>query len=108
MRKKVISLPALEREAHNGVGIGKLTLPAGTELIIRLTMRVGSRIGEGLVEKAEYDYEITYRRGAQHTNANVLSRIGSVSKEDDLSDEFDEDRKKKILYEFHDSRVGGH
>ena len=37
------------------------------------------------------------------TNADALSRIGSVSKEDDLSDEFDEDRKKKSLYEFHDS-----
>jgi len=34
--------------------------------------------------------------------------IGSVSKEVDLSDVFDEDRKKKILYEFHDCPVGGH
>ena len=34
--------------------------------------------------------------------------IGSVSKKGDLSDEFDEDRKKKIWYEFHDSPVGGH
>ena len=56
---------------------------------------------------AEYDYEITYRRRSQNTNANTLSRIGSVSKEDDLSDEFDEDRKKKILYEFRDPPVGG-
>jgi len=57
---------------------------------------------------AEYDYEITYRRRSQNTNADALSRIGSVSKEGDLSDESDEDRKKKILYEFHDSPVGGH
>jgi len=54
------------------------------------------------------DYEITYRCGSQNTNADALSRIGSVIKEDDSSDEFDEDRKKKILYEFHDSPVGGH
>jgi len=53
MRKKLISLPELEREAHQGVGVGKLTLPARTELIVRLPVSVGSRIGEGLVEKAE-------------------------------------------------------
>ena len=69
---------------------------------------MGSRIGEGLVEKAEYGYEITYGRGSQNTNADAPSRIGSFSKESDLSDEFDEGRKKKILYEFHESPVGGH
>jgi len=68
----------------------------------------GSRLLRWRIHLAEYDYEITYRRGSQNTNANVRSRIGSVSKEGDLSDEFDEDRKKKILYEFHDSPVGGH
>ena len=60
------------------------------------------------IQLAEYDYEITYRRGSQNTNADALSRIGSVSKEGDQSDEFVEDRKKQILYEFHDSPVGGH
>jgi hypothetical protein len=108
MRKKLISLPELEREAHQGVGVGKLTLPARTELTVQLPASVGSRIEEGLVEKAEYNYEITYRRGSQSTNADALSRIGSVSKGGDLSNEFDEDRKKKILYEFHVSPVGGH
>jgi hypothetical protein len=34
--------------------------------------------------------------------------VDTVSKENDPSDEFDEDRKKQILYEFHDSPVGGH
>jgi len=53
MRTKLISLPELEREAHQGVGVGKLTLPARTELIVRLPVSVGSRIGEGLVERAE-------------------------------------------------------
>ena len=32
MRKKLICLPELEREAHQGVGVGKLTLPARSEL----------------------------------------------------------------------------
>jgi len=60
------------------------------------------------VQLAEYDYKITYRRGSQNTNADALSRIGSVSKEHDLSDEIDEDRKKQILYEFHDFPVRSH
>ena len=54
------------------------------------------------------DYEIIYRRGSQNTNVDALSRIGNVSKEDVRSDEFDEDRKRQILYEFHDAPVGGH
>jgi len=54
MRKKLISLPELEHEVQQGVGVGKLTLHARTELIIvRLPVSVGSRIGEGLVKKAE-------------------------------------------------------
>ena len=52
MHKKLISLPELEREAHQGVEVGKLTLPARTELIVRLPVSVGSGIGEGLVERA--------------------------------------------------------
>jgi len=51
---------------------------------------------------------IKYRRGFQKPNANALSMIGSVSKKGDLSDEFYEDRKKRILYEFHESPVGHH
>jgi len=30
------------------------------------------------IQFAEYDYEITYRRGSQNTNADALSRIGIV------------------------------
>jgi hypothetical protein len=36
-----------------GEVIGKLTLPARTELIVQLQVSAGSRIGEGLVERAE-------------------------------------------------------
>jgi len=67
----------------------------------------GSRLLRWRIQLAEYDYEITYRLGSQNTNADALSRIGSVSKEDYQSDEFDENRKKQIKYEFHDSPVGG-
>ena len=45
-----------------------------------------SRLLRWRIQFAEYDYEITYRRGSQNTNADALSRIGSVSKEGDLSD----------------------
>jgi hypothetical protein len=68
----------------------------------------GSRLLWWRIQLAEYDYEITYRRGSQNTNTDTRSRIGSVSKEDDRSDEFDEDRKRQVLYEFHDPSVGGH
>ena len=50
----------------------------------------------------------TYRRASQSFNAEAFSRIGGVSKEYDRSDEFDEDRKRQILYEFYDSPLGGH
>jgi len=53
---KLKSLSKLEREAHQGLGVGKLTLPARTELIVRLPVGVESRIGEGLIEKAEITY----------------------------------------------------
>jgi hypothetical protein len=67
-----------------------------------------SRLLRWGIHLEEYDYEITYRRGSQNTNADAHSRIASVSKETERSDEFDEDRKRQILYEFHDSPVGGH
>jgi len=68
----------------------------------------GSRLLRRRIQLAEYDCQISFRRGSQNTNADSLSRIGCVSNEDDRSDEFDEDRKKQILYEFHDSPVSGH
>jgi hypothetical protein len=68
----------------------------------------GSRLLQWRIRLAEYDYEITYRCVSQNSNADALSRIGSVSKEDERSDEFDEDRKRQILYEFNDSPVSGH
>jgi hypothetical protein len=66
----------------------------------------GTRLLRWRIQLAEYNYEITLRRGSQNTNADVLSRIGIVSKEDDQSDKFDEERKQ-IFYEFHGSPVGG-
>jgi hypothetical protein len=53
IHKELRSLPELESVAHQGVGGDKLTLPARTELIVQLPVDAESRIGEGLVERAE-------------------------------------------------------
>jgi transposase InsO family protein len=59
------------------------------------------------IQLAEYDYETVHRHGAQNTNADALSRIGSISRVKDQSDVPDENKRREILYEFHDSPVGG-
>jgi len=40
----------------------------------------GSRLMRWRIQLAEYDYEIVHKRGTQNTNADALSRIGSVTK----------------------------
>jgi len=53
IHKELISLPEVESGAHQGVGVGKLILPARTELIAQLPVSAGSRLGDSLVERAE-------------------------------------------------------
>jgi hypothetical protein len=60
------------------------------------------------IQLAEYDYEIVHRQGAQNTNADALSKIGSINKVKNQSSVPDENKRKEILYEFHDSPVGDH
>ena len=67
----------------------------------------GSRLLRWRIQLAKYDYEIVHRRGAQNTNADALSRIGSIRKFRDLSGVPDEIKSKEIFCEFHDSPVGG-
>jgi hypothetical protein len=55
----------------------------------------------------EYDYEILYKKGPINTNADALSRISSLKK-DNQDIELDESTKKQILYAFHDEPLGGH
>jgi hypothetical protein len=57
---------------------------------------------------AEYDYEIVHKRGSQNTNADALSSFGNVGKVKEQTDIPDENTRKEILYDFHDSPVGGH
>jgi len=60
------------------------------------------------IQLAEYDYEIVYKSGVQNTNEDALSRIGSVRALEELTEISDEKIKRQILYEFHDSPLGGH
>jgi len=55
----------------------------------------GSRLMRWRIQLAEYDYEIVHKRGSQNTNANALSRIGSVGRVKARTDISDENTKKK-------------
>lgn len=91
----------------------------------------GSRLIRWRLLLEEYDYEIVFKKGSLNTNADALSRAvytvkkenddlmnrdnleinGPLSAEDDEGDEkikVDEASRKAILYEFHDSPIGGH
>ena len=68
----------------------------------------GSRLLRWRLQLEEYDYEIAYKKGSSNTNADALSRIGSVSKEKPQNRELDEETRRQILYEFHDAPIGGH
>jgi transposase InsO family protein len=68
----------------------------------------GSRLMRWRILLEEYDYQIIYKPGVQNANADALSRIGALAKENDESDKIDSDLKVKILKENHDSVLGGH
>ena len=68
----------------------------------------GSRLMRWRIQLAEYEYEIVHKRGTLNTNADALSRVGSVSKVRENTITPDESKRKEILYEFHDSPTGGH
>ena len=56
---------------------------------------------------------MVYKKGALNTNADALSRISSVTAEKGASGEkreriTDQETKATVLYEYHDSPVGGH
>lgn len=68
----------------------------------------GSRLLRWRIHLSEYDYNIVYKKGSLNTNADALSRIGSIIQESSARVEIDEERKKQILYEFHDAPTGGH
>jgi transposase InsO family protein len=68
----------------------------------------GSRLMRWRIQLAEYTYEIVHKSGIQNTNADALSRIGRVGALEEQKEILDDKVKRRILYEFHDSPVGGH
>ena len=68
----------------------------------------GSRLLRWRIQLEEFDYETVYKKGSLNTNADALSRINSVVTERESAITPDEESKKQILYEFHDTPVGGH
>ena len=73
----------------------------------------GSRLLRWRIKLEEYDYEVVYQKGALNTNADALSRISSLkgakgTPEENRERERDKETKDTILYEYHDSPVGGH
>jgi hypothetical protein len=70
----------------------------------------GSRLLRWRIKLEEYDYEIVYKKGALNTNADALSRIGVLVLEGEERPENDlsPDRKRQIIYEYHDAPIGGH
>jgi len=83
MRKKLISLPELEREAHQGVGVCKLTFPGRTEIIVRLQVSVGWRIGEGLIEMAEIAPGVYLANSlVKVNNGHVITSILNIREQD--------------------------
>jgi hypothetical protein len=68
----------------------------------------GSRLMRWRIQLAEYDYDIVHKSGVQNTNADALSRIGSVGALEGPIEVISDQVKKRVLYEFHDSPLGGH
>jgi hypothetical protein len=67
----------------------------------------GSRLLRWRIKLEEYNYEVVYNKGALNTNADALSRIGSLTAEKGAPGEqrvriTDEETKATILYEYHD------
>jgi len=53
------------------------------------------------IQLADYDYEIVNKRGSQNTNADALSRIGSVGRvkaRTDIPDEREKKRERERFY----------
>ena len=67
-----------------------------------------SRLLRWRIKLEEFDYEITYKKGSQNTNADAMSRIATVTAETKGCTNLKDETKRQILYEFHDAPCGGH
>jgi len=84
IHNELISLPEPESGAHQGVGVGKLTLPARTELIVQLPVSVGLRTGEGLVEMAEIASGVYLAKSLDEVNNGHITTSILITTEQDI------------------------
>jgi hypothetical protein len=68
----------------------------------------GSRLMRWRIQLTEYDFEVVHKPGKQNTNADALSSVNVLERENTEPLEIDADMKTKILQESHDSVLGGH
>ena len=73
----------------------------------------GSRLLRWRIKLEEYDYEIVFKKGASNTSADALSPVSSLVADKGVIEYkrqqiTDEETRATILYEYHDSPMGGH
>ena len=71
--------------------------------LIQHTKDPSSRLLRWKLLLAEYDFDIVYRGGKNHCNADCLSRYLEVN-----LNNLDEEKQQKIIHEMHDCPIGGH
>jgi hypothetical protein len=62
----------------------------------------GSKLIRWRIQLEKYDYEIVYKRGTMNTNADALSRVNMLTKDEAemVTENKGEEKKKQILYEY--------
>jgi len=73
----------------------------------------GSKLLRWRIKLEEYDYEIVFKKGVFNTNADALSHVSSLVADKGVTEEkrqkvTDDETRATILYEYHDSPMGGH
>ena len=73
----------------------------------------GSRLLRWRIKLEEYDYEIVFKKGIFNMNADALTRVSSLVSDQGVTEEklkqiADDETRTTILYEYHDSPMGGH
>ena len=56
----------------------------------------------------EYQFNIVHKAGVKNVNADALSRYPVIATSEKQLEEISEDRKRKLLREFHTCPIGGH
>jgi len=73
----------------------------------------GSMLLRWRIKLEDYDYEIVFKKGVFNTNADAQIRVSSLVADKGVTEEkrqqiTDDETRANILYEYHDSPMGGH